>query len=89
MMKYIIAILMMVSFSQNTWACYDSNASDKENFISCKAYAEQGDASAQFLLGGMYDNGQGVTQDYKQAVKWCRKAAEQGVALALSSCGTT
>jgi TPR repeat protein len=26
----------------------------------------------------MYAKGQGVVQDYKQAVKWYRKAAEQG-----------
>jgi TPR repeat protein len=26
----------------------------------------------------MYDNGQGVTQDYKESVKWYTKAAEQG-----------
>ncbi len=29
----------------------------------------------------MYDNGRGVTQDYKLAVHWYRKAAEQGLAL--------
>ena len=26
----------------------------------------------------MYDNGKGVPQDYKEAVKWYRLAAEQG-----------
>jgi TPR repeat protein len=26
----------------------------------------------------MYEKGQGVPQDYKEAVKWYRKAAEQG-----------
>ncbi len=40
--------------------------------------AEQGDTDAQFNLGVMYNNGQGVTQDYTQAVSWYRKAAEQG-----------
>ena len=30
----------------------------------------------------MYDNGQGVPQDYKTAVKWYRLAAEQGHAAA-------
>ncbi|MEZ7685893.1 tetratricopeptide repeat protein, partial [Neisseria flavescens] len=29
-------------------------------------------------LGLMYANGQGVRQDYTQAVQWCRRAAEQG-----------
>ena len=40
--------------------------------------AEQGDAGAQFNLGGMYDSGEGVPQDYKTAAKWYRLAAEQG-----------
>jgi TPR repeat protein len=26
---------------------------------------------------GMYANGQGVPQDYAQAIEWCRKAAAQ------------
>ena len=32
-----------------------------------------------------YANGQGVTQDYSEAVKWFRLAAEQGVAQAQSN----
>ena len=40
--------------------------------------AEQGNADAQVNLGLMYANGQGVRQDYTQAVQWCRRAAEQG-----------
>ncbi len=42
--------------------------------------AEQGNAKAQYNLGVMYDNGQGVPQDYAKAVEWYRKAAEQGYA---------
>ena len=49
--------------------------------------AEQGDAKAQFNLGVMYDNGQGVTQDDKEAVKWYRKSAEQGDAKAQYNLG--
>ena len=33
---------------------------------------------AQFNLGFMYANGQGVQQDYAEAVKWYRRAADQG-----------
>jgi uncharacterized protein len=40
--------------------------------------AKQGNASAQYNLGVIYGNGQGVPQDYKTAVKWYRLAAEQG-----------
>jgi len=40
--------------------------------------AEQGDANAQGVLGFMYAKGQGVLQDYAEAVRWFRLAAEQG-----------
>ena len=40
--------------------------------------AEAGNAMAQYLLGECYYNGQGITQNYVEAVKWYRKAAEQG-----------
>lgn len=42
--------------------------------------AEQGHAAAQYNLGVMYANGQGVPQDDKEAVKWYTRAAEQGYA---------
>jgi|SRR5450755_5167491 len=44
--------------------------------------AEQGNAAAQFNLGSMYAHGQGVTLDYREAVKWYRQGAEQGNATA-------
>jgi hypothetical protein len=40
--------------------------------------AEQGDAVAQYNLGFIYTNGQGVPQDDVAAASWYRKAAEQG-----------
>ena len=35
----------------------------------------------------MYGKGQGVPQDYKEAVRWYRKAANQGLALAQYNLG--
>jgi TPR repeat protein len=35
----------------------------------------------------MYDNGEGVLQDDKEAIKWYQKAAEQGHASAQFSLG--
>jgi uncharacterized protein len=40
--------------------------------------AEQGNALAQSFLALMYYGGQGVAQDYRQAARWYRLAAEQG-----------
>ena len=42
-----------------------------------KPLAEQGDAKAQFLLGGMYAVGYGVPENDIEAVNWYRLAAEQ------------
>ncbi len=44
--------------------------------------AEQGNAVAQCKLGQCYHNGEGVEQDYAEALKWYRKAADQGFELA-------
>jgi TPR repeat protein len=40
--------------------------------------AQEGDADAQFKLGVMYYEGEGVPKDAAEAVKWFRSAAEQG-----------
>ena len=42
----------------------------------------QGHAVAQNNLGDCYFNGGGCTENRSEAVKWYRKAAEQGIALA-------
>ncbi|MFU2077518.1 tetratricopeptide repeat protein [Avibacterium endocarditidis] len=52
-----------------------------------KPLAERGHAKAQYNLGVMYKNGQGVKQDDFQAVKWYQKAAEQGNAQAQAMLG--
>jgi uncharacterized protein len=49
--------------------------------------AELGIAPAQFNLGLLYANGQGVPQDYVQARQWYEKAAIQGDALAQLNLG--
>ena len=43
-----------------------------------KLSAEQGDADAQFNLGGMYGKGQGVPQDYASAHMWFNLSGSNG-----------
>ena len=58
-------------------AAYD--ARDYETaFTILKPLAEQGHAEAQYNLGIMYEFGQGIEQDSKEAAKWFYMAAEQG-----------
>lgn len=44
--------------------------------------AEGGDAEARFILGQLYERGEGLNQSYKKAAKWYKRAAEQGIAKA-------
>ena len=44
--------------------------------------AETGNANAQFNLGVMYGQGQGVAQDYDEAIRWFCMAADQGHSMA-------
>ncbi len=76
--------LMMVWFLAASLVSY---AETPEDIAALKAKAESGDASAQFGLGLMYDNGYEVSKDDQEAVKWYRMAAEQGHALAQFNLG--
>jgi TPR repeat protein len=52
-----------------------------------RPFAAQGDAIAQFDLGMMYRQGNGVPKDQREAAKWIRAAAELGYANAQSVLG--
>src|SRR5579862_3820751 len=47
------------------------------SFEEMRKAAEEGDPQAQCYLGVCYQNGQGIQQDYHEAVKWFRKSADQ------------
>ena len=48
-----------------------------DTFEEMRQAAHEGDPQAQCYMGVSYQNGQGVTQDYHEAVKWFRQSAEQ------------
>ena len=52
-----------------------------------RPWAERGDAQAQYNLGVMYRDGQGVAQDDTKAREWFEKAAAQGLAAAQYNLG--
>ncbi len=52
---------------------------DSDDLQELKNKALAGDTDAQFNLGQMYRKGEGgAPQNYKEAVKWFKKAAEYG-----------
>jgi TPR repeat protein len=82
-MKKLTICLVFVLFSLASFsllAC--SSDFDKQNTL-----AQEGDAEAQYKLGKMYYDGEGVTKNYQKAVEWLRKAAGQGLDKAQNSLG--
>ncbi len=60
---------------------------DKEKFEMIKKGAEQGYVEDQSHLGYCYYIGEGVAQDYEEAVKWYTAAAKQGNVYAQNNLG--
>ena len=58
--------------------CFFVSTGYADEFSDMETLANQGDADAQFELGVMYDNGDGVEQDSTKAAYWYEKAVEQG-----------
>ena len=55
--------------------------------VKFRALAEAGSAAAQVRLAKLYENGEGVLQNFVEAAKWYTKAAEQGSAAAQGRLG--
>ena len=68
--------------SDNAYAAYD-----RKDVAALTRMAKAGDPVAQYNLGVMYAQGEGLEQDYTEAVKWYRKAADQGRAEAQYNLG--
>ena len=60
---------------------------DEFTLESAQTAAAQGDAHAQFYLSRCYARGEGVPQDYPQAVEYLRRSAAQGYARAENNLG--
>ena len=89
MRRFFFAVLLVVASATGAAADpYDDAISAlqrKDDALAARLLrplAEKGDSKAQNNLGMMYGLGEGVPQDYQEAAKWHRKAAEQGNASA-------
>ena len=71
--KICFVLLLTTPLSVYGGSCF-KNIPDVDD---CLKRAEQGNAFAQAMIGSLYESGQVVPQDHKEAVKWYRKAAGQ------------
>jgi uncharacterized protein len=91
-MKKLLLILVLVVMCSSVARSSDVNdaavAYDKGNYAQAldlfralvAKEVPSTQALGQYFIGRMYNDGEGVTQDYKEAEKWYRTAAKQGLA---------
>ena len=68
---FIIAILL--------WCSPCLYAQDRPTFEQAWQVAQNGEPNGYFLLGFFYYQGEGVTQNFTEAIKWFKKAANNGL----------
>ena len=89
----IVLVLSFVCLPTPAWADFETGMDgyQRGNYATAlsewRPLAEQGDPSAQFYLGLLYEKGAGVPQDYTAARKWYEKAAVRGYAMAQINLG--
>ncbi len=80
------AIVVSLMLADPAWAGVDEGVAsyNRGDYVTAvhefRLLAEQGDAIAQFNLGVMYAEGNGVPQDYVQSHKWFNLAASRYLA---------
>jgi TPR repeat protein len=88
-----VLLAVLICFSAYAAETFEDGlkAHDKGNYAEAitifTPLANAGLASAQYNIGFMYANGQGVVQDDAEALRWYRLAAVQGLAQAQTNIG--
>jgi TPR repeat protein len=86
-----LVALAMVGFAFSLSTARAASVLDRalQSLEQVREKGERGDMDAQFVLGFMYQEGkpQGVPQDYAEAARWYRLAADQGYYAAMHELG--
>jgi hypothetical protein len=83
---HIAVLLTLICLVAPAWADFQAGMEARNRGDFAKALrewsslAERGDARAQFHLGMLYENGDGIPVDYGKAREWYEKSAAQGEA---------
>ena len=76
MVRFVAAALFSLVFTAALAGDFEDGvaAINRKDYATAlakfRSAAQQGVAEAQFNLGYMYGNGQGIAQDYKEALRW-------------------
>ena len=71
--------LLQKNYSESLkWYSLAANQGHDDAITWLRLAANEGNSDAQYYVGYMYENGHGIFQDYVEAAKWYRLAADQG-----------
>ncbi len=76
--KQIIRVFLAMAVLTVAAELPAQNNADNPQMQALLEQAQAGDVGAQYLLGFMYAEGQGIERNMTEAVKWYTQAAEQG-----------
>ena len=82
--RALLAAVLSLWLTMSAWAGFDDGmaAYERSDYAVALEHwqplADRQDARAQFNLGRLYANGEGVPHDYGEAARWYGLAAEQG-----------
>lgn len=81
-MKKLTILLCVGLFACVSWvgAQNETGVVESERIVKFKKAAENSVVNAQYNLAICYESGEGVAENYSEAIKWYRKAAENGMA---------
>ena len=86
LLKFIASFILILTYSKEVFSRDFQKGMDAykkgHNSIALREWeplARNGHANAQYNLGVMYDKGHGVPRNKLTAIKWYKRAAEQGV----------
>jgi uncharacterized protein len=83
----IFRVMLCLLFGSEMFLTPGAGASE-EDFREAMKRAEKGDSEAQLSVGMMYSFGEGVPQNFEEALKWYRRAAVAGNPIAQNNLGT-
>jgi len=86
----LLALVAVICGVFGAWRAHKRSFESKkfsDGVALSRTHAEQGDVKAELRLASLYYYGNGVPQDYTEALRWYRKAADQGDARAQSALG--
>ena len=66
------------SHEEEEQSSHSLSTDEVNRLVTITNAANDGDVKAQFILGLMYRNGEGVEQDYPSAFFWLKRASDQG-----------